>query len=248
MTVGFEIEGFKFIALNGGPIFKFNPSVSFFIRCETEAEVDELYDKLSEGGGVLMPLQKYPFSDKYAWITDKYGVSWQLILSEDKQQKIAPCLLFVGKQCGNAEEAIKLYTSMFSNSKIGDISRYGANAGPDKEGTVNYASFWLENQEFVAMDSALKHDFMFNEAISFLVDCEDQAEVDRYWERLSAVPESEQCGWLKDKYGVSWQIVPKQLPRLLSSSDKTKASRVMNAMLKMKKLDVEKLTQAAEGK
>ncbi len=136
---------------------------------------------------------------------------------------------------------------MFSNSEVGEISRYSAGQEPDKEGTITFGPFVLAGQGFAAMDSAREHDFSFNEAISFIVNCEDQAEVDYFWEKLSAVPESEQCGWLKDKFGVSWQIVPTALSELLADSDRAKSDRVMKAMLEMKKLDIAELQAAADN-
>lgn len=247
MTIEFELAGQSFIALNAGPMFKFNPSISFFIRCETEAEVDNLYTKLSEGGGIMMPLASYPFSEKYAWVTDKYGVSWQIFFGDADKQKITPCLMFVGHVMGKAEEAMKLYTSVFPDSKISDINRYEEAEKPNVEGTVKHASFWLASQEFMAMDSNLAHNFTFSEAISLLVNCDTQEELDAYWEKLSAVSESEQCGWLKDKFGVSWQMSPTVMRELTSDKNPEQASLVMTAMLKMKKLDIEKLKQAAAG-
>src|SRR4051794_39777790 len=119
MTAAFQIEEHEFVALNGGPMFKINPSISFFVNCKTEGEIKELWDKLSDGGTVLMPLDKYPFSDKYGWVQDKYGLSWQLILSPAALQKIIPSLMFVGNVCGKAEEAINFYASIFKNSKVG---------------------------------------------------------------------------------------------------------------------------------
>jgi predicted 3-demethylubiquinone-9 3-methyltransferase (glyoxalase superfamily) len=245
LTGIFELAGYRFMALDGGPIFKFTPAVSFFVRCHSENEVDAYWSALSDGGTVLMPLDTYPFSQKYGWIQDKYGLSWQVILAQDAGgQKIIPSLLFVGDQAGNAEEAINFYARVFGDAAVGDIARYGANQEPDKEGTVAYADFRLGGQPFAAMDSARQHDFTFNEAISFYVECETQAEVDTLWAKLSAVPESEQCGWLKDKYGVSWQIIPKRLGELMNDPDPEKAGRVMEAMLKMKKIDVAKLEEA----
>jgi predicted 3-demethylubiquinone-9 3-methyltransferase (glyoxalase superfamily) len=192
-----------------------------------------------------MPLDTYPFSKKYGWIEDKYGISWQLILTEDTaEQKIVPSLLFVGDKAGKAEEAINFYADVFKVAGVGDIARYGAGQEPDKEGTVAYAEFTLEGQKFAAMDSAHQHNYTFNEAISFYVECETQVEVDKLWEQLSAVPESEQCGWVKDKYSVSWQIIPKQLGVLMSDPDPEKAGRVLEAMLKMKKIDIAKLEEA----
>jgi predicted 3-demethylubiquinone-9 3-methyltransferase (glyoxalase superfamily) len=246
MTIEFQLEGQDFIALNGGPEFTFSPAVSFFVSCETPEEIDKLWQKLSTGGTVLMELDKYPFSEKYGWLQDRYGVSWQFILA-DRAQKITPCLLFVGKQYGKAEEAMHLYTSLFKNSGIRYLERYGAGEG-SSEGTVKHATFSLNGQEFIAMDSGLEHHFTFTPAISLMVSCKTQEEVDGLWNKLSegGEKEAQQCGWLKDQYGVSWQIVPTVLNALLSNPDPEKSKRVMKAMLQMKKLDIEALKQAAE--
>ncbi len=227
LGVEFEIEGFRFYNINGGPIFQKTPAVSFFINCQSEAEVEQLWNRLSEGGKELIPLDKYPFSDKYGWIEDKYGTSWQLILRKDYEQKVVPSLMYVGENSGRAEEAINFYASVFKDSKIGDISRYGAGMEPNREEDINHAAFTLAGQEFVAMDSALDHQFNFTEGISLLVNLNSQEEIDYFWDKLSAVPESEQCGWLKDKFGVSWQIVPEILNKYLRDPDSKKAGRVM---------------------
>jgi predicted 3-demethylubiquinone-9 3-methyltransferase (glyoxalase superfamily) len=195
-----------------------------------------------------MPLQAYPFSDRYGWVADRYGLSWQLSAAGDgATSHIFPSLMFVGDRVGQAEAAINFYTSVFPDSKVGEISRYSSGQEPDKEGTITYGPFVLAGQDFAAMDSAQAHDFTFNEAISFIVNCKDQAEVDYYWNKLSAVPESEQCGWLKDKFGVSWQIVPMVLGELLTDPDGARADRVMEALLQMKKLDIRELRTAAKG-
>ena len=246
LTVGFTLAGQEFGALNGGPIFKFTPAVSFFVSCETEEEIDELWKKLSDGDNVLMEFQNYPFAEKYGWLNDKYGVSWQLMLNH-KKQSISPALLFVEERYGKAEEAINFYTSVFPDSHIAHIQRRG-NDHPEteKEGTVEYASFTLSGQEFHAMEGNQGHHFDFTPAISFLVNCETQEEVDTFWEKLSAVPQAEQCGWLMDKYGVSWQIVPTILDEMLADPDPKKAQRVMHAMLQMKKIVIEDLKKAYE--
>jgi predicted 3-demethylubiquinone-9 3-methyltransferase (glyoxalase superfamily) len=245
MTASFQLQGQEFVALNGGPIFKINPSISFFANSKLESEVIEWYDKLSEGGTVLMPLDKYPFSDKYGWVQDKYGVSWQLILSMGEiKQKIVPSMLFVGKVCGKAEEAINFYISIFKNSKIGNIFRYGANQEPDKEGSIAFADFALDGEWFAAMDSGREHNFTFNEAISFVVNCENQEEVDYYWNKLTKGGQESVCGWLKDKFGLSWQVVPKVLSKFLSDPDPQKSQKVMQAMLQMKKIEIPALEKA----
>lgn len=242
MTVTFQLEGHEFTALNGGPAFTFTPAISFFVSCATEQEVDKLWGVLSRGGNILMELGRYPFSEKYGWLIDRFGVSWQMNLAP-RVQKIAPCLMFVGEQAGRAEAALGFYCSLFPDSGIAEINRYGK-GGQDPEGTVNHAVFSLAGQEFMAMDSALPHAFTFTPAISLLVNCVTQAEIDRLWEKLSDGGAIEQCGWLRDRYGVSWQIVPRILEEMVADKDPVRVERVMKAMLQMKKLDIAGLRQA----
>ena len=248
--VTFELLGLEFQAISAGPLFKFNPSVSFLVTCRTKEEVDAIWKKLLHGGQVLMELGAYPFSERYGWVQDQFGLSWQIMYSSgaDVKQKITPAIMFVGGVCGKAEEAINFWISGFRAAKVDTIQRYSKGEEPDKEGTIKYASFSLFGQEFGAMDSAYEHQFEFNEAISFIVNCESQEEIDSYWKKLSAVPEAEQCGWLKDKYGLSWQVVPASMDEMLRGVDQEKIDRVTQAMLVMKKLDMAKLQKAYEGK
>ena len=255
--VTFELRGQPFMAISAGPLFRFNPSVSFIVNFDPSREkdakenIDVVWEKLLQGGTVLMPLQEYPFSKRYGWLQDKYGLSWQLILTDpegEERPEIVPSLLFVGDKCGKAEEAINFYLSVFKDSKMGALLRYGKGAEPDKEGTVMFADFKLLDLWFAAMDSAREHNFSFNEAISFMVYCDTQEEIDYYWEKLSAVPEAEQCGWLKDKYGVSWQIIPTVMDEMMGSGDEQKIARVTEAFLKMKKFDIAQLKKAYEGR
>jgi predicted 3-demethylubiquinone-9 3-methyltransferase (glyoxalase superfamily) len=153
-------------------------------------------------------------------------------------QKITPCLWFDTE----GEEAANLYTSLFSNSKILEVSHYGE-GGPGTEGAVMTVSFQLEGQEFLALNGGPAH--KFNEAVSFTVHCENQAEVDKFWEALSEGGQEDQCGWLKDRFGLSWQIVPNALPRLLQDPDPEKARKAMDAMLQMRKIDIAQLERAA---
>lgn len=245
-VVTVELLGQEFTLMSAGPLFKFNPSVSFHVKCKTKDEVDAIWGKLRAGGTVLMELGEYPWSEKYGWCSDRYGLSWQVIFvgESEIQQKITPALMFVGDVCGKAEEAVNFYASVFRNAKANVLARYGKGEEPDKEGTVKYAAFTLEGQEFGAMDSAHKHNFSFNEAISFVVNCKTQEEIDYYWKKLSADPKAEQCGWLKDQYGLSWQIVPTVLVEMLQDKDKKKVARVTEAFLKMKKFDIKTLEQA----
>jgi predicted 3-demethylubiquinone-9 3-methyltransferase (glyoxalase superfamily) len=247
--VTIELLGQEFTLISAGPLFKFNPSISFLVACETKDEVDLLCDKLSEGGTALMELGEYPFSERYGWVQDRYGLSWQVMFMGGRKikRKIIPTLLFVGKQYGKAEEAINFYATVFSDARVGDIDRYSKGEEPDKAGTIKHAAFLLEGLEFAAMDSAFEHKFAFNEAISFMVHCETQEEIDYYWGKLSADPTAEQCGWLKDKYGVSWQIVPTIMDEMLKDKDEKRLARVTEAFLKMKKFDIELLKRAYRG-
>jgi predicted 3-demethylubiquinone-9 3-methyltransferase (glyoxalase superfamily) len=254
--VSFELSGQSFMAISAGPLFKFNPSVSFFVNFDPSRDkdarnnLDTLWERLSQGGMALMPLDEYPFSKRFGWVQDKYGLSWQLILSDPEGEErpfLVPALMFVGEVVGRAEEAINEYLSIFKNSKMGALVRYGAGQEPEKEGTVMFADFMLEGQWFAAMDSAYEHKFAFNEAISFLVDCDSQEEIDYYWERLSAFPEAEQCGWLKDKFGLSWQISPAALGEMMTKGTREQIDRVTQAFLPMKKFDVTELHKAYEG-
>jgi predicted 3-demethylubiquinone-9 3-methyltransferase (glyoxalase superfamily) len=248
--VSIELAGQEFRLISAGPMFKFNPAISFLIACNTKEEVDTLWGELSKSGNVLMPLDKYPFCEKYGWTADRYGLSWHVMFTgaDEIKQKITPTLMFVGKQVGRAEEAINFYASVFHNSKVGDIMRYGADKSPDKEGTVEYASFMLEGQQFAAMDSAHQHNFGFNEAISLMVNCESQEQIDYYAGKLSADPQAEVCGWLKDKFGVSWQVYPTVLEKMLSDRDEKKVARVVQAFLKMKRFNIAKLREVYERK
>jgi predicted 3-demethylubiquinone-9 3-methyltransferase (glyoxalase superfamily) len=248
-VVSFELMGQPFMAISAGPLFTFTPAVSFLISCTTKEEVDTLWARLSEGGTALMPLESYPFSERYGWTEDRYGLSWQIMFVGEEQsgQRITPTLMFTGEVCGKAEEAISFYASVFPDSKVGPILRYGQDEDPDDEGTIKHASFLLEGQEFAAMDSARGHNFGFNEAISFLVSCETQEEIDHYWDSLSAVPEAEQCGWLKDRYGLSWQVVPSAMDEMMRAGTKEQLARVTEAFLKMKKFDIAELRRAYEG-
>lgn len=247
--VTIELMGQEFTLISAGPLFKFNPSVSFLVACRTLDEVDALWENLSGGGTALMELGEYPFSERYGWVQDRYGLSWQVMfMGEHKiNQNITPTIMFTDKQAGRAEEAINFYATVFHNAKVGDILRYSIGEEPDKEGTIKHAAFALEGQEFAAMDSARVHNFVFNEAISFIVHCKNQEEIDYYWGKLSAVPEAEQCGWLKDKYGLSWQIVPTIMEEMLKDIDEKRLARVTEAFLKMKKFDIEELKKAYKG-
>ena len=243
-VVHFTLAGQPFQAISAGPLFTFNPSISFVINCDTKDEVDALWKRLFDGGSELMPLDSYPFSERFGWLTDRYGLSWQIMHTPTVTQKIVPMLLFVGDVCGRTEEAVEFYTSVFDNTAVDHVMRRGPGQEPEKEGSVQHAGFAIGGYEFAAMDSALEHNFAFNEAVSLMVLCDSQDEIDHYWTKLSAVPESEQCGWLKDRFGVSWQIVPRVMDKMMADADEEGLARITQAFLPMKKLDIAKLEEA----
>jgi predicted 3-demethylubiquinone-9 3-methyltransferase (glyoxalase superfamily) len=245
-TATFQLEDQQFYALNGGPMYRFTPAVSFFVSCERKEEIDRLWNTLGEDGKVLMPLNKYPFSEKFGWVQDKFGLSWQLNLTGERQ-KIAPCLMFVKEQTGKAEEAMNFYTSLFKNSKVLSVAHFGAGEG-GVDGTVKHGAFSLDGEEFIAMDGGMDHDYTFTPATSFFVNCTTQEEVDYFWNKLSVGGRHDRCGWLTDKYGVSWQIIPDTLGKLLYDKDPAKSKRVMDAMMKMSKIEIKGLQDAYDQK
>ena len=246
MTVEFDIEGQEFTAINGGPQFKKTPAISFMVNCRTREKVSDLWSRLSDGGKVFMELNKYPFSELYGWVQDKFGVSWQLILSEETPI-IVPSLLFTGNQKGKAEEAINFYMSLFRMSSVDMVSHYEAGeAGPT--GMVKYAAFTINGQKFAAMDSGNDTPYEFSPGISFVISCNSQEQIDYYWDHLTEGGDinAQVCGWLADKYGVSWQVVPDEIDLWLS--DPARSGLVMGELMKMKKLDMNRLRSAYTGK
>ena len=243
MVVQFEVEGKKLMGLNGGPMFKINPSISLFVTCATNEEIDGIYTRLMEGGNALMPINKYPWSERYAWVADKFGMTWQLMVGNLPAggQKITTAFLFVGELCGKAQDAMKHYTSIFPNSAIYHAETY--KAGEEQpEGNLKFGHFSLNNELFAAMDGTGNHGITFNEGLSLTVECETQEEIDHYWMKLTEGGAESRCGWLKDKFGVSWQIVPKALGQLMS--EPSRAQRVMAKVMGMQKLDIETLMSA----
>jgi predicted 3-demethylubiquinone-9 3-methyltransferase (glyoxalase superfamily) len=246
MTVGFTLEGQDFTALNGGKQFELSPAISFLINADDEQEIKTLWEKLSQGGTILMDLKKYPFSDQFGRLKDQFGVTWLFVVGT-AMQKITPFLMFTGKQYGKAEEAMNFYTSLFDHSGIIHLERYGP-AEEEFEGTVKHARFSINEQEFIATDSNTGNELSFTPALSFVIKCETQQEIDHFWDHLTqgGDDQAQQCGWLQDKYGISWQIVPFALDKMVSDPDIAKAERVMKAMIPMKKLNLQTLTDAYE--
>lgn len=245
--VTFTLAGQPFQAISAGPFFPLNPSISFTVHCATAEEVDTLWARLSDGGLALMPLDAYPFSPRFGWVQDRFGVSWQVILGESPAgaaQRIVPSLMFTGNNFGKALAAINFYSAIFPDSATGQVTINPGEPGNADAGSVMTAHFALAGQWFAIFDSGYAHGFTFNEAISFIVNCETQAEIDHYWDQLSAVPEAEQCGWLKDKFGLSWQIVPTSMDVLMREGSPAQVASVTQAFMPMKKLDIAAIEHA----
>ncbi len=236
-----------FSLMTAGPYLPFNPTVSFIISCASPEEVSELWHKIAVGGKTLMELGTYPFTEKYGWTQDRYGVSWQIMYSTGLKsaQKITPTLMFVGAVCGRAEEAVNFYTSVFHHSKIEHVLKYdGTEPMNDEKAKVKHAQISIENFDIALMDAGGERPFSFEQAISFVVSCETQAEIDYYWDKLKEGGKEIQCGWLNDKFGFPWQIVPTAMERMMSTGSKEQIARVTQAFMKMKKFDIATLEVA----
>lgn len=247
LTVSVTISGYRLMLINAGDEFEPNPSISFMLNFDpllfdgdgelARASLDRLWERLSDGGAVLMPLGEYPFSERYGWVRDRYGVSWQLMLTDpagDPRPFIIPALLFGERVQNHAGEAVGHYLDVFSEfeggAELGAYVLYPEQQGPAEPGAVMFSDFRLGEQWFVAMDSGVEQAFTFSCGVSLEVSCDGQDEIDRLWAGLSAVPEAEQCGWLADRFGVSWQIVPSNMEELMQRPD------AYEKMMGMKKL------------
>ena len=243
LTVDLVIDGYLMTLINAGNEFRPNPSISFMLnfdplffggdRDAARARLDEVWAGFSEGGQVLMELGEYPFSPHYGWVQDRYGVNWQLLLTDpdgDPRPFVVPQLMFAGPVQNQARDAAEFYASLFEEAGVGLIAEYPEKMGPADAGSIMFGEFQLAGQWFAMMDSAVEQDFTFTCGVSLEVRCEDQSEIDRLWDALSDAPEAEQCGWLADRYGVSWQIVPENMGELMDRPD------AFARMSKMKKL------------
>ncbi len=245
--VTFEMLGVKFNFMTAGPYLPFNPTVSFIVSCESIKEVDEIWNKLQASGKVLMELSSYPFAEKYGWIQDRYGVSWQIMYSSTMTppQKIIPTLMYAGDMCGRAEEAVNFYTQVFHDGHINYVEKYdGTEPVDDDRARIKHAGIMIKNFNISLMDSGKKSPLNFQQAISFVIHCDTQEEVDYYWEKLTEGGNEVQCGWLNDKFGFPWQVVPTAMDKMMSSGTKEQIARVTEAFMKMKKFDIKTLEEA----
>lgn len=246
IVTGIQVGSQSITLLDGGPMYQPTPAISFYYLCEKADELNRIWKAFGNGGEVMMPLDKYPWAEHYGWISDPFGVSWQLALGKVSEvgQRITPSLLFTRDQYGRAEEAVNYYTSIFPDSKLDGILRYRADETPDIEGKIKHAQFSLLGYKFMLMESAHSHAFGFTEGVSLTVHCETQQDIDYYWQKLTERGgEESMCGWLKDRYGVSWQIIPTILNSLMS--DPAKAGKAAKAFMSMRKLNIEQIVQAS---
>lgn len=249
MGVEFEIAGRRFTAVNGGPMFTINPSISFFACVEQSEAAKRLFATLASGGETLMPLDEHGDGhDLSGWAVDRFGVSWQVTTTAEGEPDIhmAPCLTFCGAQAGRAAEAIAFYTSLFPDSKVQRLDHYHEGEGAPTA-SLKRGLFSIAGQSVVAVDSHLDPAFNFNEAVSLQILCADQSELDAYWDALSQDGTPQMCGWLKDRFGIIWQIVPRRSIDWMSSQDHAARDRVFAAIRTMVKLDIAALQRAFDG-
>lgn len=231
IVVEAQLNGVRFIGINGGPMFKPNPSISFMVICESKEEVDRIWNVFSPDGSILMPLDNYPWSPYYGWVADKYGVNWQLYLgkvSDTNQQAIVPTLMYCGAQQGKCEAALKFYEELFKDFRSNGIMRYTTG---EYDGQIQHTQFLVNGFTLMAMDSGVSQNFTFNEGISLTIICQDQAEIDYYWNRITQEGQESRCGWCKDQFGVSWQIVPAQISTYLQNPGAGVALMKMNKII-----------------
>lgn len=248
LTVSVDLDGTRLVLINAGSEFAPNPSVSFTLNFDplqfegdslaARAQLDALWAALSDGGKVMMPLQEYPFSARYGWVEDRFGVSWQMSLTDpsgDPRPFLMTSLLFSGPSQNRAADAVDRYLALFPDSELGMRVPYEEATGPASSQAVMFSDFRLGTQWFTAMDSGADEAFPFTCGMSIEVGCADQAEIDRIWDALSAVPEAEQCGWLVDPFGVNWQVVPENMAELMRRPD------AFAHMMPMKKIIIDEL-------
>lgn len=247
LTIDVDIRGYQISLINSDDTFAPNPSISFIVNCDplmydgseqaAKEDIDRMWAALlTNGGSELMPLQEYPHSKWYGWVQDQFGVSWQLMLTDpsgDPRPFIVPQIMFAGDNDGKAQEALDLYSSVLPDARTGTVAPY-PDGMRDKPGLM-FAELQSGDDWLSVMDGGTDHDFTFTCGMSIEVRCDGQAEIDRLWDALSAVPEAEACGWLADKFGVSWQIIPANMAELMERPN------AFENMMTMKKLVIDEI-------
>ncbi|WP_105122261.1 VOC family protein [Streptococcus suis] len=237
--IQFQLGDMTLAAISAGPYFKLNESMSLMVNVASKDEVTRLYQALSEGGRILMPLGEYPFSPYYVWLEDRFGLSWQLSYAPDlvKSYQFDICLLFSQEQVGLAQPMLDYYKDKLPQASVGQLSYYGEGEAAVEAAKLNYAELLIAGQKMIVMDHGYGGEASFNEAFSLMVYVDSQDELNFYYDLLSAVPEAEMCGWVKDQFGISWQIVPRMLMEAYDTASQETVKAVNDAVLTMKRLD-----------
>lgn len=248
MSVELTLGGQAFTLLNGGPMFTPNPATSFFVFINDRAKIDRLWARLIDGGKAMMALGAYPWCEHYGWVEDRFGVSWQLMTADPGVlgQAIVPALMFTQGAAGKAAEAMARYGEVLGGYAEIDVSHYPPGTGAN-EGLVMHGQYRIADYPIIAFDSPMDHGFGFTPGQSLQVFPGTEAETGRIWDALTHVPEAEQCGWLCDAYGLSWQVIPQGFSDYINGPDKAGQARARQAMLAMKKLDLAARKAAYEG-
>ncbi|MFV0316697.1 MAG: VOC family protein [Microthrixaceae bacterium] len=245
LTIELDLDGLGLTLINAGDDFTPNTSISFMVNFDPSREPDarELLDQtwaaLVDGGNELIPLGQTKFSDRYGWVTDRFGVGWQLILTDpdgDQRPLVIPTFLFAGPARGRAADAMASWIELFEDSSPGVLASQPLDTSTAKAGEVMFADFRLAGQWFAAMDAPEGSGDAFSPGVSIQAMCETQDDIDRLWATLSTVPDAEQCGWCVDEFGVSWQIVPEGMDRMLLERPESYA-----AMMQMKRIVIDDL-------
>ncbi len=222
LTQLLDLNGYRMMLINAGDEFRPNPAISFFVNVDPgivddpRGFIDDLWAKLADGGVVLMPLDSYDHSQYYGWVADRFGVSWQIMLTNpggEPRPFIVPDLMFCGPNQNRATEAVDTYVGLFRDARLGARVRYPSAQGPVTTESVLFSDFTVQGEWLAAMDSGVEQDFTFTEGVSLMVAVDGQEEIDRLWAVLAH--EEQPCGWCRDEFGVSWQIVPDNLDDLL---------------------------------
>ena len=239
--IEFALGGRVFQAINAEPAFEFNNSFSLVVMCPTQKDLNSKWEKLiSNGGKVVMPLDKYDFAESYGWLVDEFGLSWQVFLDGKMpfDFEIVPSLLYPK---GKAKEALEFYATVFTDFRINFVDYLD-----EEKNNIIFSCFTINDSDYFTSDNLLGQDLPFNESTSIMIECDTQEEIDYYWDKLSADKDGGQCGWTKDRFGLSWQIIPKYINEVFFDQDKEKYNKILSAMFEMKKIDLEKLKEAAE--
>ena len=224
-----------FIGINGGPYFLPNPAISFTVICDSREEINALWQKLILGGASIIDLGHYSWNAYYGWVQDQFGYTWQLQLGNGSktQQHILPNLLFCGMHQNQCSQALQYYQKIFPEFQRHQLLRYPSG---DLEGKIQNSIFSLNHLKFIAKDSPHKHIFDFNESVSFVIPCKTQQEIDYYWNYFTEHGSESWCGWCKDVFGISWQVIPNNLAQILATHP-----QAYSTLTRMKKITIEDL-------